>query len=159
MCRGRKIRKELGVELKREPGERMPVGALHGCEGPLEIVDTQAGQNVLIMGDVVHVIEIDELISQGGEVQQQCEQEQTRGNPGRFDRRCAFQRLGALPGELRGSYRHPTADDTVDRTECPRRDTRRHEAFCAPLPVTLLNVRLNIGQPRPGSVQFRIQGE
>ncbi len=52
---------QVDVQHVGEPGQRMPVARINGCEGPLGAVDRQSGQNMPVFNNVHFVVEIDKI--------------------------------------------------------------------------------------------------
>ena len=53
---------QLAIEHVRHPGERMPVGNRHCCEGPSNVAPGQTLVNARILPDVSAVIIVDEIM-------------------------------------------------------------------------------------------------
>lgn len=56
---------DLTIEHMRNAGERMPVGSMHVSESPLDPVESETFGDPWILANILVVIVIDELMSEG----------------------------------------------------------------------------------------------
>jgi len=92
MVAGRLQAIELGIQLMREPRQRMPVGALARAEGPRRAPPGEPRLNIVVVRHVLRVVIVHKPASRYGPVgrqrrsaQQQTEQELL---PGKRDFHC-----------------------------------------------------------------------
>ena len=56
---------ELAIQFMREPGQRMPIGGVIGCESPRDAMQRQPALHLGIPKDVVLVVDVDKPIPGG----------------------------------------------------------------------------------------------
>jgi hypothetical protein len=67
---------ELAIESVRQPGERMPISCVKGCERPFHRVPGQTCAHVIVMQKIDFVVEVREPVMDDRSVESQRQKRQ-----------------------------------------------------------------------------------
>ncbi len=70
----------MTIECEGKPGERMPVSSVTGVEGPDDGLPGKTAVDVEVLGDVIGVVEIDEIEMGDWDVNQERAQSEDEAN-------------------------------------------------------------------------------